>query len=72
LIALFIETNSLYIAMPVMIARLSLVLRLAVTFYTALASAAAQEPLGIAQPGYKVGQPIPVSCLNRTMYDKPL
>lgn len=50
-----------------MIPRLSLVLRLAVTFYTALASAAAQEPL-LQQPGYRVGESIPVSCLNRTMY----
>ncbi|KAF2163923.1 hypothetical protein M409DRAFT_25700 [Zasmidium cellare ATCC 36951] len=47
--------------------RLSLVLRLVVAFYTCLAAAAqTQEPL-IAQPGYKVGQPIPVSCLNRTI-----
>lgn len=50
-----------------MISRLSLVLRLAIAFYTALASAAAQEPL-LPQTGYKVGEPIPVSCLNRTMY----
>ncbi|EGP87317.1 uncharacterized protein MYCGRDRAFT_72545 [Zymoseptoria tritici IPO323] len=50
-----------------MIARLSLALRLAATFYTALASAASQQPLGVELPGYKVGQPIPVSCLNRTV-----
>ena len=48
-----------------MLERLSLVIRLAVAFYTALACAA-QEPLVV--PGYKVGQTIPVSCLNRTVY----
>ena len=40
-------------------------IRLVVAFYTALACAA-QEPL--ITPGYKVGQTIPVSCLNRTVY----
>ncbi|KAK4548230.1 hypothetical protein LTR36_010100 [Oleoguttula mirabilis] len=48
-----------------MLDRMSLVLRLAITFLTALA-AAAREPL-VQQPGYYVGQPIPVSCLNRTV-----
>lgn len=52
--------------LPKMLDRLALLLRLLIAFYTALASArAAQEPL--VQEGYKVGQPIPVSCLNRTM-----
>ncbi|CAK4030776.1 uncharacterized protein RCC_05509 [Lecanosticta acicola] len=48
----------------------SLVVRLLIVFYTALAACATQEPLGINpkdQRGYKVGQPIPVSCLNRTI-----
>jgi hypothetical protein len=39
---------------------------LLLALYTSIATCAAQEPL-IAQPGYKVGQPIAVSCLNRTM-----
>jgi hypothetical protein len=46
--------------------RLSLAIRLVLSFYTALVAAAAQEPL--LSPGYNVGQTIPVSCLNRTMY----
>lgn len=49
-----------------MLDRLSLLVRLTLAFYTTLASAkAAQEPL--VQSGYNIGQPIPVSCLNRTM-----
>lgn len=48
-----------------MFERLSFIVRLIVAFYTALACAA-QEPLIL--PGYKVGQTIPVSCLNRTVY----
>lgn len=48
-----------------MVERLSLVIRLVVAFYTTLAYAA-QEPLLL--PGYRVGETIPVSCLNRTMY----
>ncbi|KAK1072397.1 hypothetical protein LTR74_002710 [Friedmanniomyces endolithicus] len=46
---------------------LSLVLRLLIAFYTTLAAAAetSQTPLA-PTPGYKVGQAIPVSCLNRT------
>ncbi|KAK4893603.1 hypothetical protein LTR10_002846 [Elasticomyces elasticus] len=44
---------------------LSLVLRLLIAFYTALAAAeSAQTPL--VQTAYKVGEPIPVSCLNRS------
>ena len=49
-----------------MLDRLSLVIHLIVAFYTALAAAAAQEPLVL--PGYKVGETIPVSCLNRSVY----
>ncbi|KAF2774336.1 hypothetical protein EJ03DRAFT_5049 [Teratosphaeria nubilosa] len=48
--------------------RLSLLLRLVCVFLASLATsrAAAQEPLGTgSSPGYKVGQPIPVSCLSR-------
>jgi len=49
-----------------MLDRLSLCVRLALAFYTTLASAkAAQEPL--VQNAYKIGQPIPVSCLERQM-----
>ena len=48
-----------------MLDRLSLVIRLLIAFYTALACAA-QEPLVVQ--GYKVGQTIPVSCLNRSVY----
>lgn len=48
--------------------RLSLVLRLVVAFYTALAIAAQQQEPLTQQQGYKVGERIPVSCLNRTMY----
>lgn len=56
----------IYLRPQKMLDRLTLLLRLLIAFYTALASAkAAQEPL--VQDGYKVGQPIPVSCLNRTM-----
>ena len=47
-----------------MLEKLSLLIRLVAAFYTALASAKAAQD----QPGYKIGQPIPVSCLNRTMY----
>lgn len=50
--------------MTIMFDRISLVVRLLLAFYAALATAAAQEPL--IQDGYKVGQSIPVSCLNRT------
>lgn len=48
--------------------RLSLVLRLSIALFTALAAAnpAAQEPL-VQQSGYKVGEPIPVSCLTRAV-----
>lgn len=57
--------------MALLSSRLSLILRLTVAFYTALAAAAAgdQKPL-ITEPtrGYKVGERIPVTCLNRTMY----
>ena len=52
-------------AVHTMYENISLVLRLFLAFYTALASAQGQEPL--VQPGYKVGERIPVSCLNRTM-----
>ncbi|KAH8728978.1 hypothetical protein GQ44DRAFT_501137 [Phaeosphaeriaceae sp. PMI808] len=41
------------------------------TFYTALSSAlGGQQPLKGVEParGYNLGEPIPVSCLNRTMY----
>lgn len=52
-----------------MLERLSLAIRLALAFYTSLATAAAaaatQEPLVL--PGYKIGESIPVSCLNRTV-----
>ncbi|KXL46907.1 hypothetical protein M433DRAFT_64946 [Acidomyces richmondensis BFW] len=45
--------------------RLWFIWRFLAIFITVLATAkAAQEPL--IQPEYKVGQPIPVSCLNRT------
>ena len=37
------------------------------TFYNALAAAATSQQEALAQPGYKVGDRIPVSCLNRTM-----
>lgn len=48
---------------------MSLVLRLAFVLYVALASAAAsQQPLTAEQPRYKLGDAIPVSCLNRTGY----
>lgn len=59
-----------------MLGRLSLLLHLLIAFYTSLAAAkAAQEPAAAtaaaataaAAPGYRVGQPIPVSCLNRTV-----
>ncbi|KAF2725889.1 hypothetical protein K431DRAFT_280621 [Polychaeton citri CBS 116435] len=56
-----------------MLDRLSLALRLLVAFYTALAVAAKseQEPLTgggavAGSRGYRVGEAIPVSCLNRT------
>lgn len=43
-------------------------MRVLLAFYTSLAAAkAAQEPL-VQQQGYRVGEKIPVSCLNRTMY----
>lgn len=46
--------------------RVSFLVRLLLAFYTCLATAqaAAQEPL--TQAGYRVGEKIPVSCLNRT------
>lgn len=51
-----------------MVGSFSFVVRVLLAFYTALAAAkAAQEPL-VAQQGYRVGEKIPVSCLNRTMY----
>ncbi len=43
-------------------------------FWTALASAvSSQEPLKALQEarGYNPGEPIPVTCLNRTMYFTP-
>lgn len=46
-------------------------MRLLLAFYTTLAvtnAAAAQEPLIDKREGYKVGDKIPVSCLNRTTY----
>ena len=49
---------------------ISLLVRLLFAFYVTLASAkAAQEPLGgiSVQKGYNVGQPIPVSCMNRSV-----
>lgn len=50
-----------------MVGRLSFLVRVLLAFYTSLAAAkAAQEPL--VQQGYRVGEKIPVSCLNRTMY----
>lgn len=48
-----------------MLDRLLLVIHLVLAFYTSLAKCAAQEPLIL--PGYKVGETIPVSCLNRTV-----
>lgn len=42
-----------------------------VSFFSSLAAAlSGQEPLGglDKQRGYNPGEPIPVSCLNRTMY----
>jgi len=43
-------------------------LRLILAFYTALAAAVvAQEPL-LEKPAYKLGDAIPVTCLNRTLY----
>ena len=39
------------------------------SFWVSLAHAlSGQEPLKGAQEGYKAGEKIPVSCLNRTMY----
>jgi hypothetical protein len=41
------------------------------SFYTTLASAASgQQPLKTLEEarGYNPGEPIPVTCLNRTMY----
>jgi hypothetical protein len=50
-----------------MVGRFSFFVRVLLAFYTSLAAAkAAQEPL--VQQGYRVGEKIPVSCLNRTMY----
>jgi hypothetical protein len=50
-----------------MAGRFSFFVRVLLAFYTSLAAAkAAQEPL--VQQGYRVGEKIPVSCLNRTMY----
>ena len=51
----------------------SVCLRLLLAFYTTLAltnaaAAGGQEPLIDKREGYKVGDKIPVSCLNRTMY----
>lgn len=46
-------------------------MRLLLAFYTTLAvtnAAAAQEPLIDKREGYKVGDKIPVSCLNRTTH----
>ncbi|KAF2484953.1 hypothetical protein BDY17DRAFT_315569 [Neohortaea acidophila] len=48
-----------------MFGRLALLCRLSLLFFTSLATAQAQEPLLL--PGYKVGDRIPVSCLNRTI-----
>lgn len=55
-----------YIIMSKMIRRLPLALQLLLAFCTALAAAASsQEPL-VDKPRYKLGEAIPVSCLNRT------
>jgi len=49
-----------------MVGRFSFFVRVLLAFYTSLAAAkAAQEPL--VQQGYRVGEKIPVSCLNRTI-----
>lgn len=46
---------------------LSLTIRLLVAFYTALAAAVStQEPLLEKSSSYKLGDAIPVTCLNRT------
>lgn len=51
-----------------MVGRFCFLVRVLLAFYTSLAAAkAAQEPL-VQQQGYRVGEKIPVSCLNRTMY----
>ena len=44
------------------------------SFWVSLAQAVSgQEPLqAVKADGYKLGQSIPVSCLNRTMWDFPL
>lgn len=44
--------------------RLSLLISLLLSFYSALAAAAQQD----LQTAYKIGDRIPVSCLNRTVY----
>ncbi|KAF2151005.1 hypothetical protein K461DRAFT_227764 [Myriangium duriaei CBS 260.36] len=45
----------------------SLIIRLALVFYINLAGAvSSQQPLGLDQQRYKLGDAIPVSCLNRT------
>jgi len=49
-----------------MASRLSLLGGLIIACFTTAATCAAQESL-LAQPGYKVGQPMAVSCLNRTI-----
>ncbi|KAK5107782.1 hypothetical protein LTR62_000706 [Meristemomyces frigidus] len=46
--------------------QLPLALRLLVTFYTALAASQTPPQTPLVQTEYKVGQAIPVSCLNRT------
>ncbi|GAM84823.1 hypothetical protein ANO11243_028240 [Dothideomycetidae sp. 11243] len=46
---------------------ISLVFRLALAFYVTLAGAvSSQQPLTAEQPRYKLGDAIPVTCLNRT------
>jgi len=58
-------SDSIFVCM--MVGRFSFFVRVLLAFYTSLAAAkAAQEPL--VQQGYRVGEKIPVSCLNRTMY----
>jgi hypothetical protein len=49
-----------------MASRFSLLGVLIVACFATAATCAAQDPL-LVQPGYKVGQPMAVSCLNRTM-----
>lgn len=52
--------------MKMLLERLALLFRLVVTFYASLA--AAKTAQDVTTSGYKVGERIPVSCLNRTMY----